>query len=337
MRPSIVSNNTGKPWRRPRPPGWPRSSISLSSGKLAGATFVLARQHYHTEQYIKETGAHFVFLRDAMYLDFVPAAGRAATASSGDRPAAGRQASSPADDVAEAAAAVLASSGHDGQTFDMTGPESIDLGRSRRTSRPLHRATNHLSTGNGRGGICLASVVRGSGLGGGRLGHLVPGDRQRARWTRSRIRSPGSPGTSRRTWKRFSPPTRRATSTCCSRTARRLKRPSGFARPAPSSRDPGDPELRLWPPRGHCRARASRISEWSWLASSRRFGNLFQRGSDVHDRGVEQPSDDVGQSRSRRFVDHHVEVAVEIDPLGPIAARPASSCEGGAGGRCGPR
>ena len=95
-------------------------------GASPEATFVLARQHYHTEQYIKETGASFVFLRDAMYTDFVPFVvgtdgiirGPAGT---------GRVGFVTRDDVAEAAAAVLASTGHDGSTFDITGPESIDF------------------------------------------------------------------------------------------------------------------------------------------------------------------------------------------------------------------
>ena len=95
-------------------------------GASPKATFVLARQHYYTEQFIKETGASFVFLRDAMYMDFVPffvgtdgiIRGPAAT---------GRVGFVTRDDVAEAAAAVLASTGHDGTTFDITGPESIDF------------------------------------------------------------------------------------------------------------------------------------------------------------------------------------------------------------------
>ena len=105
------------------------------------ATFVLARQHYYTEQYIKETGSHFVFLRDAMYLDFVP---RLVGTDGVIRGPAGRGRAGfvARSDVAEAAAAVLASSGHDGQTFDMTGPESIDLAEAaerlgRFTGRPI--------------------------------------------------------------------------------------------------------------------------------------------------------------------------------------------------------
>jgi len=95
-------------------------------GASPKASFVLARQHYHTEQYIKETGSNFVFLRDALYTDYVPRlVGRDGVirGPAGD----GKAGFVARDDVAEAAAAVLASSGHDGTAFDMTGPESINL------------------------------------------------------------------------------------------------------------------------------------------------------------------------------------------------------------------
>jgi uncharacterized protein YbjT (DUF2867 family) len=95
-------------------------------GAGSNATFVLARQHYQTEQLIKETGARFVFLRDALYVDYIP---RLVGTDGVIRGPAGigRTGFVSRDDIAESAAAVLASSGHDGTTFDMTGPESIGL------------------------------------------------------------------------------------------------------------------------------------------------------------------------------------------------------------------
>src|SRR5687768_10717975 len=36
------------------------------------ATFTLARQHYQTEQLIRQSGAEFVILRDSMYSDYLP-------------------------------------------------------------------------------------------------------------------------------------------------------------------------------------------------------------------------------------------------------------------------
>jgi NAD(P)H dehydrogenase (quinone) len=95
-------------------------------GASPDATFVLARQHFHTEEMIKETGASYVFLRDAMYLDYVPfLVGRdGVLRGPGGQ---GRAGFVSRDDVAEAAAAAVASSGYDGTTFDITGPESISL------------------------------------------------------------------------------------------------------------------------------------------------------------------------------------------------------------------
>ena len=95
-------------------------------GARPDATFVLARQHHHTEQHIKETGAHFVFLRDAMYTDYVPllvGSDGFIRGPAGD----GKAGFVARDDVAEVAAAVIASSGHDGETLELTGPEAISL------------------------------------------------------------------------------------------------------------------------------------------------------------------------------------------------------------------
>ena len=116
-------------------------------GASPDATFVLARQHHFTEQHIKETGANFVFLRDALYTDYVPflvGSDGVIRGPSGD----GKTGFVTRDDVAEVAAAVLASSGHDGEAFELTGPESIDLDEAanrlgRFIGRPItyHRET----------------------------------------------------------------------------------------------------------------------------------------------------------------------------------------------------
>lgn len=90
------------------------------------ATFVLARQHYRTEQFIRDTGMRFVFLRDSFYLDFLPyfvGEDGLIRAPAGD----GRVSFIARDDIAESAAAVLLSDEHDGTTFDMTGPEALSL------------------------------------------------------------------------------------------------------------------------------------------------------------------------------------------------------------------
>lgn len=90
------------------------------------ATFVLARQHHATEQFIRDTGMDFVFLRDSFYIDFVAyivGEDRAIHAPAGD----GKVSMVARDDIAEAAAALLLSDEHSGVTFDMTGPEAMSL------------------------------------------------------------------------------------------------------------------------------------------------------------------------------------------------------------------
>ena len=88
------------------------------------ATFTFARDHFHTEQYIKATGVAWTFLRSSLYLDYMPY-------FAGDEgiirgPAGnGRVAPVSRDDIADAAVAVLTAGGHDGETFDMTGPEAF--------------------------------------------------------------------------------------------------------------------------------------------------------------------------------------------------------------------
>ena len=41
-------------------------------GAAADATFTFARDHFRTEQAIRETGIPFTFLRDCIYADYVP-------------------------------------------------------------------------------------------------------------------------------------------------------------------------------------------------------------------------------------------------------------------------
>lgn len=107
------------------------------------ATFVLARQHHHTERHIEETGLRFVFLRDAMYMDYVPlfvGSDGVIRGPAGE----GKAGFVARADVAEAAATVVASSEHDGSTFDVTGPESISLEEAaQRLGRFIGRPINY--------------------------------------------------------------------------------------------------------------------------------------------------------------------------------------------------
>jgi NAD(P)H dehydrogenase (quinone) len=90
------------------------------------ATFILARDHYHTEEYIRSIGIPFTFLRQCLYMD------NAAAHASDDGvirgPAGeGRVSWVSRDDVADVAVAVLTGSGHEGCTYDVTGPEALTL------------------------------------------------------------------------------------------------------------------------------------------------------------------------------------------------------------------
>lgn len=91
------------------------------------AIFTLGRDHWATEQHIRRSGLEFTFLRDNIYLDFLP------LLAGGDgviRGPAGDGAVSAVAraDVARVAAVVLQNPGaHAGQTYDLTGPAALTL------------------------------------------------------------------------------------------------------------------------------------------------------------------------------------------------------------------
>jgi NAD(P)H dehydrogenase (quinone) len=95
-------------------------------GAAPDATFTFARDHWHTEQHIRSTGVDFTFLRDNLYLDFIPGfVGEDGTirGPGGD----GRVAAVARHDVAASAFCVLTSAGHSGATYDLTGPAAFTL------------------------------------------------------------------------------------------------------------------------------------------------------------------------------------------------------------------
>ena len=96
-------------------------------GAAPRCTFTFGRDHWHTEQRIIGSGLRHTFLRDSLYLDFLPlmvGADGVIRGPAGD----GRVAAVARDDIAEVAAAVLtAGDGHDGRTYDMTGPEALTM------------------------------------------------------------------------------------------------------------------------------------------------------------------------------------------------------------------
>ena len=93
----------------------------------ADATFTLGRDHHATEQAIRASGMGFTFLRDSLYLDFLPdmvGEDGAIRGPAGD----GRLAAVARADVARVAAAVLQQPDHHRDvSYDLTGPEALTL------------------------------------------------------------------------------------------------------------------------------------------------------------------------------------------------------------------
>jgi NAD(P)H dehydrogenase (quinone) len=90
------------------------------------ATFTFARDHFHTEEHIRATGAAYTFLRSSLYLDYVPVFCGADGVIRG--PAGqGRVAAVARADIADVVTAVLTGDGHDGRTYDVTGREALTV------------------------------------------------------------------------------------------------------------------------------------------------------------------------------------------------------------------
>jgi NAD(P)H dehydrogenase (quinone) len=107
-----------------------RHIVYLSVVKAAPhATFILARDHYHTEQHIRASGMLFTFLRTGLYTDNVPqcvSSDGVIRAPAGT----GRAAWVTRDDIADVAVAVLTGTGHARHTYDVTGPEAITMAKT---------------------------------------------------------------------------------------------------------------------------------------------------------------------------------------------------------------
>jgi uncharacterized protein YbjT (DUF2867 family) len=92
------------------------------------ATFTLVRDHWATEERVRASRLAWTFPRMNLYLDFLPFL---ATPQEGviEGPAGdGRAAVVARADVAAAVAVLLTTDGHDGRTYDLTGPEALSLG-----------------------------------------------------------------------------------------------------------------------------------------------------------------------------------------------------------------
>jgi NAD(P)H dehydrogenase (quinone) len=92
----------------------------------ADSTFALGRQHFATEEHIRETGLGFVFLRSSFYADFVPyftGDDGVIRAPAGD----GRVSWISRDDIADTVAAAVQTEEFDGQALENTGPAALDF------------------------------------------------------------------------------------------------------------------------------------------------------------------------------------------------------------------
>ena len=101
------------------------------------STFKLGRQHYATEQHIRESGVAFTFLRSSFYADFVPfftGDDGVIRAPAGD----GKVSWISRDDIADTVVAALRSEAWAGQALENTGPAALDFNE---TSEILSRVT----------------------------------------------------------------------------------------------------------------------------------------------------------------------------------------------------
>jgi uncharacterized protein YbjT (DUF2867 family) len=91
------------------------------------ATFVAAREHFHTEEYIHACDVAFTFLRAGLYADLIPLRFNANDATLRGPAGNGRVSYVVRDDIVDLAAIVLTTTGHDGKTYNMTGSQAFTL------------------------------------------------------------------------------------------------------------------------------------------------------------------------------------------------------------------
>lgn len=99
--------------------------------KADSSGLLLAEEHLATEQLLRDSGLPFTFLRNSWYLEnYTAPAHLAGTVERGVLLGAagdGRVAAATRSDYAEAAAAVLTGSGHEGQIYELGGDEPFTL------------------------------------------------------------------------------------------------------------------------------------------------------------------------------------------------------------------
>lgn len=109
------------------------------------ATFFAAREHFRTEEFIRSSGVPFTFMRQGLYMDNVPAhvtSDDVMRAPAGE----GRVSWIARDDIADSVVGVMTGRGHEGQIYDLTGPEALTMAETaERMSAVLGRKITYLS------------------------------------------------------------------------------------------------------------------------------------------------------------------------------------------------
>ena len=104
-----------------------RYIVYLSAiGAAPDATWTILRQHWATEEHIRGAGVAWTFPRMNLYMDFMPALAGAdgvIRGPAGD----GRVAAVLRSDISASVAAILTGDGHEGRTYDLTGPAAFTL------------------------------------------------------------------------------------------------------------------------------------------------------------------------------------------------------------------
>jgi len=95
-------------------------------GAAADATFTFARDHFRTEEHLRESGLDFTFSRQNLYLDLLPVLGGPQGVIRGPAQD-GRMAPVLRDDVADALATMITQPSHGGATYELTGPDALTL------------------------------------------------------------------------------------------------------------------------------------------------------------------------------------------------------------------
>jgi uncharacterized protein YbjT (DUF2867 family) len=106
--------------------GVERLAYTSFLGAAPDCTFTFGRDHFYTENLIREAGIGFTFLRDSIYLDFVPflaGADGVIRGPAGD----GRVAAVARDDIADVALAALLSDEHAGAAYELSGGEAFTM------------------------------------------------------------------------------------------------------------------------------------------------------------------------------------------------------------------